>query len=118
MRIDGVYYFDKRMCSLVCLGVVSNVLDSCSVKLDVVPATRTRRYGRDGSMIQVLGAQNLSVLELNEIELASGIESMFGSDTMCRSCGVVLSLIVVRIVCAMFRIVALAGVIWRLMVMR
>ena len=32
-------------------------------------------YGRDGSMIQVLGAQNLSVLELNEIELANGVES-------------------------------------------
>ena len=43
---------------------------------------------------------------------------MFGSDTMCRSCGVVLSLIVVRIVCAIFLIVALAGVIWRLVVMR
>ena len=43
---------------------------------------------------------------------------MFGSDTMCRSRGVVLSLIVVRIVCAIFLIVALAGVIWRLVVMR
>ena len=47
----------------------------CLVRLDVIPATRTRRYGWDGSMVQVLDAQNLSVLELNEIELANGVES-------------------------------------------
>ncbi len=64
--------------------------------------------------------RNLSVLELDEVELASPmvLSPMFGSDTMCRSCVVVLSLMVVRIVCAMFLIVALAGVIWRLVVMR
>ena len=81
----------KRICNLVCLGVVSNVLDSCLVRLDVIPATRTRRYGRDGSMIQVLGAQNLSVLELNEIELANGVESdvRVGHHVSVLWCGIV-----------------------------
>ena len=60
VSVAGVYYHDKGVCNLVCLGVVSNVLDSCLVKLNVIPATRTRRYGRDDSMIQVLGAQKNS----------------------------------------------------------
>ena len=91
MSVDGVYYLDKSICNLVCLGVVSNVLDSCLVRLNVIPATRTRRYGRDGPMVQVLGAQKLSVLELNEIELANGVESdvRVGHHVSVLWCGIV-----------------------------